>query len=84
MQYKRGSLLRKGAKDMNKNRIEVRQQMYKSNAGQVNNEYHFWSDTGVYFGGLLFPSDGQYLFDDKTLDFITKALAIRWRLIQKK
>lgn len=69
---------------MTKNKIEIRQQMYKSNAGQVNNEYHFWSESGIYFGGLLFPSDGQYLFDDKALDIVTKALALRWRLIQAK
>lgn len=69
---------------MTKNKIEIRQKIYPINEGQVNNEYHFCSESGIYFGGLLFPSDGQYLFDDKALDIVTKALALRWKLIQAK
>lgn len=66
------------------NKIVVRQKLYKTNTGQVNNEYHLWTEQGIYCGALLFPSDGQYMFDDKILNIITKALAIRWGLIQAK
>ena len=69
---------------MTKNKIEIRQQLYRSNAGQINNEYHFWTEHGINLGGLLFPPDGQYLFDDKALDIVTKALALRWKLIQSR
>lgn len=48
------------------------------------NEYHFYLETGIYLGGLLFPCNGQYAFDDKMLDIITKALAVRWGLIKMK
>jgi len=69
---------------MTKNRIEVQQKLYQTNTGQVNNEYHFWSENGIYLGGLLLPSNAQYVFDDKALEVITKALAIRWGLIHIK
>lgn len=69
---------------MVKNRIGIVQNIYRDNGNRCHNEYHFWAENGIYLGGLLFPSDGQYLFDDKTLDIITKALAIRWRLIQAR
>lgn len=69
---------------MRKNRIEVVQNAYRDNNNQCHNEYHFWSENGIYLGGLLFPSNGQYLFDDKMLDYVTKALAIRWGLIQAR
>ena len=62
--------------------IIVRQNIYLSNAGQVNNEYHFWTEQGIYLGGLLLPSDRQYLYDEKALNIITKALAMRWGIIQ--
>lgn len=69
---------------MIKNKIIIRQNLYKTNTGQVNNEYHFWADNGIYLGGLLLPSNSQYLYDDKCLEIITKSLAIRWGLIQTK
>lgn len=69
---------------MTKNKIEVQQKLYRIGTGQVNNEYHLWAENGIYLGGLLFPPNGQYLFDDKALEIITKALAARWGLIHLK
>lgn len=69
---------------MKKYKIEIRQNMYRDKANQCKNEYHFWTETGIYLGGLLFPCDGQYVFDDKILTIITKALAIRWYLIESR
>lgn len=69
---------------MGKNKIIIRQNLYKTSSGQLNNEYHFWTENGIYLGGILLPSNNQYMFDDKCLDIITKALAIRWGLIQAK
>lgn len=52
---------------MRKNKIEVVQNAYKDNNNQWHNEYHFYTENNIYLGGLLFPSNGQYLFDDKML-----------------
>lgn len=48
---------------------------------QVGNEYHFYTDTNIYLGGVLMPANGQFAFDTKMLDVITRALAIRWGTI---
>ena len=69
---------------MIKNKIWIQQRLYKSSTGQMNNQYHFWAENGIYLGAILFPADGQYLFDDKVLNIITKALAIRCGLIRAK
>lgn len=69
---------------MIKNRIIIKQNLHQTSGGQINNEYHFWTEQGIYCGALLLPSDGQFIFDDKALNIITKALGIRWGLIQTK
>lgn len=66
------------------NNIIVVQKLIRSNTGQVQNEYHFWSQNGFYFGAVILPANGQYMADAKTLNIITKALALRWQLIQPK
>ena len=48
---------------------------------QVGNEYHFYTETNIYLGGVLMPNNGQFAFDTKMLDVITRALAIRWGII---
>lgn len=65
------------------NNIIVAQRLVRSNTGQMQNEYHFWSQNGFYYG-LPFPADGQYLADYKALNIITKALALRYGLIQPR
>lgn len=66
------------------NNIIVMQKLVRSNTGQMQNEYHFWSQNGFYFGAVILPPNGQYMADAKTLNIITKALALRWQLIQPK
>ena len=66
---------------MRMNNIEVIQNVYKAASGQVMNEFHFITETGVHLGGLIFPPNGQYLFDAKALNLISRALAIRWNII---
>lgn len=69
---------------MNKYKIEIKQNCYCDRANQWHNEYHFYTENGIYLGGLLFPCNGQYLFDDKILTIIAKAISIRWGLTQAK
>ena len=48
---------------------------------QSSNQYHFYTENNIYLGGVVLPDNGQYMFDAKTLDIITKALAVRWGII---
>lgn len=64
--------------------IMVRQNLCKTNAGYLQNEYHFMLQNGVYLGGLLLPTDGQYVLDDKSLTIICKGLALRWGVMPTK
>lgn len=66
------------------NNIIVRQNLVRSNTGQVQNEYHFWFQNGFYLGCLVLPADGQYMLDAKALNIITRALALRYGLIQPR
>lgn len=66
------------------NNIIVMQKLVRSNTGQMQNEYHMWSQNGFYFGALVFPADGQYMADYKALNIITRALALRYGLIQPR
>lgn len=80
----------KGAEIMRKNYIEVLQKEYQDSTGKFHNEYFFGIRLGPqlenvhYLGGLAFPADKQYMFDDRMLEVITRALAIRYGLIQPK
>ena len=40
-----------------------------------------YTEDNIYLGGVILPPNGQYMFDTKILNFITRALAIRWHLI---
>lgn len=64
------------------NHIHVIQNTAQSNTGEVRSEYHFYTDNNIYAGGIICPFDGQYTFDAKILNIITKAIAIRWRIIK--
>ena len=48
---------------------------------QDENRYHFYTENNLYLGVVALPANGQYMFDAKTLDIITKALAVRWGII---
>ncbi len=48
---------------------------------QINNQYHFYTENNLYLGAVLLPDNGQLMFDAKTLNIITKALAVRWGII---
>lgn len=48
---------------------------------QNKNEFHFFTEMNIYLGGVVLPDNGQHLYDAKTLELITKALAIRWGII---
>ena len=66
------------------NNIRVVQSIVKSNTNQMQNEYHFYAESGFYFGGVCLPCDGQFWLDNKVITVITKILALRWKLIQPK
>lgn len=65
------------------NQIHVVQNTAQSNTGEGRTEYHFYSENNIYLGGVCVPYDGQYAFDAKVLNYVTKALAIRWRIIKQ-
>ena len=67
---------------MVKYKILIRQNIYKSSTGEVINEYHFSTENGMYLGGLRFPGNFQFMFDDKMLAPICKALGMRWGLVK--
>lgn len=69
---------------MNKYGFDICQNLYQDQSKEIHNEYHFRSPNGFYLGGLRFPSDMQYAFDDKMLEIIAKALAIRYGYIKPK
>ena len=66
---------------MEMNKIHIVQSTTQSNTGEVRTEYHLYTPNNIYIGGICCPYDGQYLFDSKVLNIITRALAIRWRVI---
>lgn len=75
---------------MRLNRVDIQQKEYLNAAGRLCCEYHFYlrfrpePEYAIYIGGLSFPGDRQYLFDSKALDTISKAIAVRWGLIQPR
>lgn len=66
------------------NNIRVVQNVVRSNTNQVQSEYHFYAESGFYFGAVCLPYDNQFWLDSKVIAIITKALAMRWRLIPSK
>ena len=48
---------------------------------QANGLYYIYSQQQELKAMIYLPPDNQNLFDMKCLDYITKALAIRWGII---
>lgn len=51
---------------------------------QSGNQYLLYLPTNVCIAHLAMPPDRAYMADAKALDYITKALAIRWGVHEKK
>lgn len=66
------------------NGIVIKQKTIKTETGQVENIYELFAESGVRLAIIMLPSDKQYMYDERTLTDITKALALRWGLNQPK
>ena len=66
------------------NNIIVVQNLNKLSNGQEQNEYHFYTLTRIYLGGIILPNDRQFMSDSKVLNIVTRAMALRWQLIQQR
>ena len=73
--------LAKGDESMILNNIEVVQSAYIAKTGEPHNEYHMRTENNIYLGYVNLPPNGQYAYDAKVMEHITKALALRWGLI---
>lgn len=51
---------------------------------QSGNKYLLYLPTNICIGQLVMPPDNAYMADAKALEYITKAVAIRWGVYQKK
>lgn len=51
---------------------------------QKENQYLLYLDSNLCVGNLIMPKDHQYIEDSKALEVITKEVAIRWGVYQKK
>ncbi len=51
---------------------------------QQNGLYHVLTQQGQLISTHYLPPDGQLMYDNKTLDIITKAEAIRWGIIRPR
>jgi len=51
---------------------------------QQNGLYHVLTQQGQLISMHYLPPDGQLMYDNKTLDIITKAEAIRWGILKPK
>ena len=51
---------------------------------QSNGLYYIFDINGQLMGIQYLPHSGQLLADFKTLDIITKAIALRWGIIKPK
>lgn len=60
--------------------------MVMNNIGivQSGSQYQLYLPTQICVGQLAFPPNHQYLQDAKALEYITKALAIRWGVYEKQ
>ena len=58
--------------------------MVMNNIGivQSNSQYYLYSETNICLGVINLPNNGQMMYDAKTLNIITRAIAARWGLIQ--
>ena len=73
--------LAKGDKSMILNNIEVVQSAYIAKTGEPHNEYHMRTENNICLGFVNLPPNGQYAYDAKVMEHITKVLALRWGLI---
>lgn len=55
--------------------------MNHMNIIQSGNTFYLYTETNLCLGGVVLPNNGQHLYDLRTLELITKALAIRWGVI---
>ena len=44
---------------------------------QTGSEYHFYTETNIYLGGVLMPANGQFAFDTKMLDWKCQEMCSR-------
>lgn len=51
---------------------------------EANGLYYVFDSHGELRSIHYLPRDGQYMADFKTMDFITKATAVRWGIIKPK
>lgn len=66
---------------MQMNDIYISQGVSKCDTGEIRTVYHLFTPNNIYIGAVMLPHDCQYLFDSKILGIISRALAIRWRVI---
>lgn len=67
-----------------KYKLIIKRRLYRTPLGEVINEYHFMSESGIYLGYLRFPADAQWNKDGISLDRIVKEYSIRWEFIKPK
>jgi len=51
---------------------------------QSNGLYYIFDSNGQLMAIQYLPNNGQYIADFKTLDIITKAIALRWGILRPK
>lgn len=51
---------------------------------QADGLYYIFTEFGELKAEIMLPCDGQYMADFKTLDYVTKAIALRWGIIKPK
>lgn len=50
---------------------------------QRDNVYQLYLPTQLCIGQLALPPDQQYILDSRALEYITKAMAMRWNVYEK-
>lgn len=51
---------------------------------QVNGIYYVFNEFGELKADIYLPNDGQLMADFRTMEYITRAIAIRWGIIKPK
>lgn len=64
--------------------ICCRQNLYQERNGEIHNEYHFQTGSGIYLGWIRLPGDGQFTVDAQFINAMMKALAVRYGFIKSK
>lgn len=63
-----------------KSGIIILQNMYLDK-GEIKNEYYLHFENGIQNAALRFPGDRQFAQDDKALEIMCRAMALRWGTI---